>query len=56
MEVLQWFFTAFVCLQFGLEIFWQMEIGTKAALIILLKLTPVVNYFHQCPSAKQMQL
>jgi len=30
---------AFMCLQFGIIIFWQNEIGAKAAGIMLLKLT-----------------
>jgi hypothetical protein len=30
----------FMCLQFGFVIFWQKEFGTKAALKMLVKLTP----------------
>jgi len=34
------FCTAFLCLQFGFEIFWQKDFGVKAAHKMLVKLTP----------------
>jgi hypothetical protein len=34
------FCAAFMCLQFGLIIFWQKDFGAKAAHIMLMKLTP----------------
>jgi hypothetical protein len=37
------FCDAFMCLQFGFVIFWQKDFGAKAALKMLVKLTPGVN-------------
>jgi len=34
------FCTAFMCLQFGFVIFWQKDLGAKAAHKILVKSTP----------------
>jgi hypothetical protein len=34
------FCAAFMCLQFGLVIFWQKDFGTKGAHKMLVKLTP----------------
>jgi hypothetical protein len=34
------FWAAFMCLQFGFEIFWQKDFGAKAAHKMLVKLTP----------------
>jgi len=34
------FCAAFMCLQFGVVIFWQKDFGTKAAHKMLVKLTP----------------
>jgi hypothetical protein len=36
----QVFCAAFMCLQFGFEIFWQKDFGAKAAHKMLVKLTP----------------
>ncbi len=38
--VWMFFCAAFMCLQFGFVIFWQKDFGAKAALKILVKLTP----------------
>jgi hypothetical protein len=35
------FCAAFMCLQFGFEFFWRKDLGAKAALKMLKKLTPV---------------
>jgi hypothetical protein len=43
------FCKAFMCLQFGFEIVWQKDFGTKAAHKMLVKLTPVV-YSGLCHS------
>jgi hypothetical protein len=36
------FCAAFMCLQFGFEIFWQKDFGTKAAHKMLVILTPSI--------------
>jgi hypothetical protein len=42
------FLTAFMCLQFGLVIFWQKDFGTKAAHKMLVKLTPGCHHAECC--------
>ncbi len=37
------FCAAFVCLQFGFVIFWQKDLGAKAAHQMLVKLTPILS-------------
>ncbi len=37
---MQVFCAAFMCLQFGFEIFWRKDFGAKAAHKMLVKLTP----------------
>ena len=41
------FGAALMCLQFGLEIFWQKDFGAKAAHKMLVKLTPGANVIKQ---------
>jgi len=36
-----------MCLQFGFVIFWQTDIGAKAAHKMLVKLTPVAQFTNQ---------
>jgi len=40
------FGTALRCLQFGFVIFWEKDVGAKAACKMLVKLTPVVNFIN----------
>jgi len=42
------FFAAFLYLQFGFVIFWQKNIGSKAARKMLMKLTPGLFDHTEC--------
>jgi hypothetical protein len=37
---------AFLYLKFGFGLFWHNKMGAKVAFIMLLKLTPVVNFIN----------